>query len=204
MADAMIIRPFFSAQGLLPPSTFLEDLFTITAPTFQNLAGGTLTPSMSTLKYVPAAAVPANFGWDIGSEKSTILMLLHLQRFRSNDIIMFFTDTLPAAGEIPDGSYLVDTQGGTYVLYKRAGGVFTPLVTVNTIDNGTPTLDSGLSLYYDDATDRLVVFIRTSPECWFPIIDTTDASFTTMRYVGIRFNGGNTCFSNTPLAVYTN
>ena len=204
MADAMIIKPFFAAQGLLPPSTFLEDLFTITAPTFQNLAGGTLTPSMSTLKYVAAANVPANFGWDIGSEKSTILMLFHFQRFRSSDTAIFFTDTLPAAAEIPDGSYLVDTAIGLYILYKKAGGVFTPLVTVNTIDNGTPTLDSGMALYYDDATDRLVVFIRTSPECWFPIIDTTDASFTTMRYAGIRFNGGQTWFINTPFAIYTN
>lgn len=204
MAQALLAKSFFSAQGLLPSETFLEELFTFPAPDFQNLAGGALTRSMSTGKFVGAAVTASNFGWDIGSEKSKILMMFHAQRIRSNNIDIFFADTLPAAGEVPDGSYLFDTAVGQYALYKRSGGAFALVSSVlAAIDNGTPTLDSGLALYYDAVTHRLVAFIRTSPEVWFPILDVTDASFTTMRYAGIRFVGAQTWFNNTPLAIYT-
>lgn len=202
-AEQQLALGFFRKHGLLPDDVLLEELYNFPAPDFQNLAGGALTISMTTGKFVGAAVGASNFGWDLLAEKSRVLMMLHLQRFRSNDVAIFFTDTLPAAAEIPDGSYLIDTQGGAYVLLKRSGGTFTPLVTVTAIDNGSPTLDSGLALFYDDATNRLVVFVRTSPECWFPIIDTTDASFTTMRYVGLRFVGSVTQFNNCPISIRT-
>lgn len=203
-AEAFLLLPFFEDQGLLPPQTFLEELYNFPSPDFQNLAGGTLFPSMSTLKFVGAGAGTSNLGWDLLASKSKILMILSAQRFRANDIGIFFTDTLPAAGEIPDGSYLITTAIGLYVIFKKAGGVFTQLASLNTIDNGSPTLDSGLAFYYDSATNRLIVFIRTSSsECWFPVLDITDASFATMRYAGLRFFGAQTWFNNTPFAIYT-
>jgi hypothetical protein len=194
---------FFRKQGLLPDEIFLEGLYDFPTPDFQNLAGGTLTPSMASLKFVGAAVGASNFGWDLLASKSKILMIFHSQRSRAGDTGIFFTDTLPAAAEIPDGSYIVDTAIGLYVLLKRAAGSFVELSRNSVIDNGTPTLDSGFAFYYDSVTNRLIAFIRTSPECWFPVIDTTDASFATMRYVGIRFNGSTTWYNNCPITIRT-
>ena len=207
MADMLLDKPFFSANSLLPSSTFKEELYTWPAADFSNLNGGSSTLSMSRTRLVTAN--PQNFGWDIGSLKSTILCIIGGVRTRTSSIGVGFSDTLPSASELPDGSYLFNFEGSgpATTIYKRSGGAYTSLATdtgitaANTISQPT----TGLAFYYDDSSNRLLGFLRYGVEQWIKVIDITDTSFTTMRYVSIRsFGVATVMWAICPMAIYTN
>jgi hypothetical protein len=204
------LRGFFRKQGFLPAEVVKEELYNYPAPDFSNLNGGTLDRSMSRIKFTPGGVgAAANWGWDSGGEKSKLLAIMSLSRVKNAGIGIFFADSLPAASEIPDGSYLFNVQANTpdFEIFKKAGGGFTSLGSqtsvIPTDSFGAPSF--GLAFYYDDATNRLIAFLRMGSEAWWPIIDITDASFTTMRYIGIR-NGAASAtqivWSGVPLEIY--
>ncbi len=206
-ADYMLLKDFFDQQGLLPPTTLIEELYDYPARDFSNLNGGTLAINMSRGKFTPAVNSVANWGWDIGSLKGTILCLIGMARVRNSDLGIFIGSAAPGATEIADGSYLADFAAGGISIYKYTGGTFTQLGTDASIGppdtTGSPSF--ALGFYYDDATNRLIAFARVGSECWFPVVDLTDSSFTTMRYVGIRIGpvGAPIYWSGTPIAIYT-
>lgn len=215
MTDSMLLKSFFTAQGLLPASTFLEELYTYPDPPIKNLAGGTLARSMSRAKFSPAGVGPVNWGWDLGSSKGEILIVSGMNRLSPapvGNVSLFVTDTLPAAAELSNGSYIAfASAGGEYAIYKRAAGTYA-LVASSAPEAiiippvGADTESFAFALYYKASTNRLIIFVRHGSECWIPAVDTTDATFGTMRYVGVRPNwasGTPPQWSGTPLAIYS-
>lgn len=195
-----LIKAFFTEQSLLPANTYKEAYYTFPAADFSNLGtGGAFDRSMSRGKFTALTAGGiSNIGWDMGAAKSQILMLTHMrtQGSSGHGQGLYLSPTLPAAAEIPDNSYLlyIDVTGGEYAIYKKVGGVYTKLGSVVTIipptANDYRVYSIGVAFYYDDSSNRLICFVRHGSECWFPVIDFTDTTFTTFRYCGYRNNTG--------------
>jgi len=212
-ADIMLMKPFFTEQGFLPATTHREDLYTFPAADFSNLNSSTLSRSMSRAKVTTSASSPANFGWDVGALKTKILFILTGMRCQpgTGTFALFFADSLPSAAELPNGSYQFFIQGNATAqcqLFKRAAGAYTALGSAEpqVIPSYAVTAGNfGVAMYYDDSTGRLIGFVRLGAEAWFPICDTTDSSFTTMRYVGVRLSySGASQFHwmKTPMGIY--
>jgi hypothetical protein len=207
IADVLLLKSFFSGQSLLPSTTIREDLFTWPSTNFQNLNGGTYSASMSRVRFSGSSA-PANWGWDMGAEYSKVLFIVGMARPRLTNDWLFITDTLPASNEIPNGSYIFipEVNSSRYSVAKRNSGSTTIIAqetAVYPLGNAySPSI--ALAMYYDASTDRLVGFIRSGSEMWFPIIDTTDSTFSQFRYVGIRpeQGSGTVVFFGCPMGIY--
>lgn len=208
-SDDPLGKAFFVHNGLMPANTFKEELYDYPATDFANLNGGTKSVSMSRARFTPGGSNVANWGWDIGSSKSQILFIMGMMRGRQNQTSMFITNTLPAAAQIED-AYNFDLEPGVpdIALLKRASGSWSGLGSEAKLvpTNSDAGMSFGMALYYDDTTNHLICFLRLGGE-WFPIIDTTDSTFTTMRYCGI-FNdsstgAGSVVWSGVPMAIYT-
>jgi hypothetical protein len=191
-AESLLLKSFFTHNSLLPATVTHEETNDFPVADFSNIGGGAFVRSMSRGRLAPAGAGPLNIGWDMGAAKNTVLLTTMMRVGTVSGNGLFICSTLPSTGEIPDGSFLlfVDGNGAQYQLYKRASGTFTALATEAGI--GPPIGPQGASIevgmYYDNSTHRLIAFVRQGPEQWFPIMDITDSSFTTMRYAGVRFN----------------
>jgi len=205
-ADLLLLKPFFTAQSLMPANVIREDLTTWPSTSFQNLNSGTYSSKHARVKFTSSGS-PANFGWDMGAEYTSVLYVLGLHRPHLNNVGIFITDTLPNASEIPDGSYLfvADTQHAKLSMRKKSAGTITTLgdqlsaYAAQSYSNP----NWALALYYNSTSQRLVGFIRVGPEVWWPVIDLTDASFTKFRYVGIRDEGAAiVTWYGCPMGVY--
>jgi hypothetical protein len=112
----------------MPANTILEGLTAWPSTGFQNLNGGTYTSDQTRAKFA-LSGTPANFGWDMGAEYTSVLFILGMHRPMLNNSSIFITDTLPSASEIPDGSYLfvADPQHSKFSLRKKSSGTITNL-----------------------------------------------------------------------------
>lgn len=202
----LLLKSFFSAQSLLPANTIREDLHTYAAPDFTNYNGGTAVRSMSRMRFAAANNAVANWGWDMGALKSTVLFAVGMARVRNSDLGLFMCDSLPNAAEPPNNSYLLDCTASGFQIYKRSGAAWTSLGAESSVgvQDTAYACSSALALYYDDASNRLVGFVRMGSENWFPLIDITDSSFTTMRYVGFRVGsvGSPVYWTGAPIGIY--
>lgn len=205
LVETMMYKSFFTANNLMPSTTFKEELNTFPTPDFQNLNGGTFAISMSRAKMV-VSGNPANFGWDLGAAKSTILQIGVGMRPRGFGMGFFLSSTLPNAGEIPNNSYVWvwEVNVARAAIYKiTAGPTYTLLGSESGVD-ASLVANSGMAAYYDDATNRLIFLARGGSEQWFPVVDITDTSFTTFRYCGYRWGAGSALnfFTTTPMGIY--
>jgi hypothetical protein len=191
--DWSLGKKFFKANGILPAVPVREDLHIFPAPDFTNLNGGSMSRSEGVADYT--VGNPGNFGWDMGSLKSEVLIIAS-QRTRQTSMGLFLSSALPSAGDPPNGSYIFifgQSGSGGVEIYKRASGSYTSLggntkyVQDFSNSQGVP----GVAFYYKDSSDVLKVFIRFGNEDWGKAFEITDSSFTTMRYAGIfATNGG--------------
>jgi hypothetical protein len=206
-ADILLTKQFFSAHGFLPPNIVLENLYDYPPPDFANDNGGTRSLSMSRMKFSCANNATSNFGWDMGSLKGEMLAIFGMTRSRDGGMGLFFSSVLPAAAEIPDGSYTTIMDFGNFNIFKKAGGVLTSLGQEPTWgpgnDNAEPS--TGVAFYYNSSTNRLIMFVRSNESVWAPVVDVTDVSFSTMRYAGLRFGAVGTpaMWSGCPVAIYS-
>lgn len=208
MADSMLLKSFFAEQGLLPADIDFESLFTFPATDFENSTGGSVVTSMSRVLLTTPNNNALNLGWDMGAAKSKVLAIVGMVRPKTGGMGIFISPNLPATNGTRSAYQLqLDCANGRILLNRYdAGGAETTLITQANIGpvNGVTGPSIALALYYDDATDRLVGFMRIGSECWFPVIDTTDATFTTMRYVAISCGSAGTpsMWAGCPVAIY--
>jgi hypothetical protein len=199
---------FFSNNSLLPNNTYFEKLYDYPTTDFANLNGGTKSVSMSRARFTPGGANVANWGWDLGGAKTKVLFIVGQVRGWQNQIGLFMSGSSQAVPQI-ESSYDFDLEPGVpdIAILKRSGGAWTGLATETKIvpTNSAAGMSFGMAFYYDDSTNRLIGFIRLAGE-WIPVIDITDTTFTTMRYVGI-FNDsaagtGSVSWTSCPMALY--
>ena len=60
-----------------------------------------------------------------------------------------------------------------------------------------------LALYYDDATGALKGFVRNAAGGWILAVDVTDSTFTTMRYISIRYSGTSSARVILPMSAWS-
>ena len=204
-SERLLLKQFFSNNSFLPGTTHKEELYTWPAADFSFLNGGTNSLSMSRARFT-VSGNPGLFGWDLGGLKTKILAIAHFRTIGFNSGF-FFSNTAVVTAAEPDGSYLFVTEPNIprTGVYKKAGGAYTNIAADTGIcQSGLITeCDMGLAAYYNDTTDRIVVFCRFGSEMWFGVIDFTDTTFTTLRYVGIRHSAGSgVAWTMCPMAIY--
>ncbi len=176
---------FLSAESLIPATTHKEELYTF--PTFDGTpSSGTMTLRRSVASYV-AGANGLTAWWDLGGLKSKVLILIGSIAGSTAGTGVFIADAAPTGVEIVANGYLFGCDSlttGVYTMYKR--GTFTSLGAG--IGQGS---GSGVGLYYDDTANKLIGLLRSSNGQWYPAVEVTESSFTTMRYVGIRSFSGS-------------
>lgn len=205
LADVLLVKPFFSAQSLLPANIIREDLTSWPATSFQNLNGGSYAANQARTKLTVSGAT-SNFGWDMGAEYTSVLFIVGLNRPSNYNTSIFLTDTVPGS-DIADGSYLFVSSiaSGNFSLAKRSGGVISTLASEGAVGPGNSTNGPnwGLAIYYNATTDRLIGFVRVGSETWWPVLDITDSSFSQFRYVGVRGDGaGGPRWLGCPMGIY--
>ena len=196
---------FFSHNSLMPSRQVRKDPYDFPATDFSNIGGGTITRSMSVMKYV-APAANTNFGWDMGASFSKVLMILGNVRVHATNGGIGFFPTLPSAVDPTDG-YLFVSEPSVLKVYKRSGGVYTSLTSTALvgITDTTPGSVISLAAYVNGSTNRLVLMVRFGAERWFPVLDFTDASFSSFRYAGVFVaapGGGTTNFFGCPMGIW--
>lgn len=201
---------FFDHNGLLPDNEFLKEALDFPAPDFENRHGGTLTRSMSLMK-LAGAANPANVGWNLLAAKSTILALIGNIRPNGQYNVGFgLSPSLPIASELPDNSYLWlhEPYSGHVRIYKQTPTLSYTIIgdsDITGLPNAITAQGTGLGMYYDDATNRLILFVREAGR-WWPALDITDATFTTFQYLSIVFSAvsGQKQAVVAPFGIWTN
>ena len=197
---------FFAHNDLLPSTTYKEELLDWPAPDYQNLASGTLSRVMSRARFLQSGN-PGNFGYDTGALRDEILAIAFFRGVAFN-IGWSFSNVAVAAAQEPDGSYLFVTEPSIsrMTVYKKAAGAFTVIASESTLfqTSGATIPTIGIAAYYKDTGNLLKLFVKFGHEQWFPVIELTDASFTTMRYVTVRISGnaGNVAWICCPMGIY--
>jgi hypothetical protein len=177
-------KKFFSDAGVLPATERVAaSLATFPTPTGSPVGSVTGTAGIGTF------ADPSMIYWDLGAARSEILAVASGMQFSGGPVTigLFFSNDQPADSS-PTG-YFFDRFSGSGTRYRTMkvdGTTFTALVEVTPItiitDFATPV---GMALYYNDTTGALKAFLRIYGR-WYILIDTTDSTYTTMRYVSIR------------------
>jgi hypothetical protein len=202
-------KSWFEREGLLPATRHFEHYQTWPASDFANPDTSTQSRSRSVAQVLGVGTTDTNFGWDLGSAKSKILAVCGGVRPRGNSISIFFGATLPAAGDPPGELYNFGPLpfSSVFDISKRTGaGVWSSLLTESDLDpdNVVGAVPFGLAFYYNDTTNKLIGLVRFNGSQWFPLLETTDTSFTTFRYVGFRVStaGAQKTWLTCPLAIY--
>ncbi len=178
-------RSWFTSESLLPATKKFEAFGAW--PAWDGVpSSGTMTVRRSLASYV-AGANGLTAWWDLGGLKSKVLILIGSIASSTAGTGVFIADAAPTGVEIVANGYLFgcdSTTTGVYTMYKR--GTFTSLGAGIGHGGG-----SGVGIYYDDTANKLIGLLRASNGQWYPSVEVTESSFTTMRYVGIRSFGGS-------------
>jgi len=207
MADAMILKPFFTDKSLLPSTVIREDLYTWPTAGFSNLNSGTVSVASARVRFTPSGN-PANIGWDAGASYAKTLLVVGGLRPQSFALGIFVSRTVggPVTNEPKDGfMVLIDSGTGLQIFRSVSGGAQAVQATEAKLT--APLTTSGpnisMAIAYDGTTVK--VFIRYGSECWIEAHSIADASFADFRYYGIFFSGNgasNVMWAGCPLAFY--
>lgn len=205
MADSLLLKPFFTAQGLLPSTIIREDLYTWPAADFSNLNGGTAGVTSGRLRFTQSGN-PACLGWDMGASYAKTLIALGGLRPVGFNAGIFLSRTVggPVTTEPKDGFLAVMGTGGTFLYRSTGGGVQTLQVTEAALSSSLSTAgaDNAMALAYDGTTVK--IFVRYGSETWIQAISQADASFANFRYAGIHLSapGSAVIWAACPLGIY--
>lgn len=186
--DMLWGKKFFEDEGFLPSTKIFEYLGT--PPAFAGTAGS------ATWNREPGAARPDNTGiawYDIGASKSKILIVVgNMARLGSSSFMAVHLTPSAPSGVDPDG-YSMRVEN----LYQRSGGAYTLIGS-----SGLYTVDCvfGQALYFDNATHKLRLFVRTGGQ-WFQATDAVDLTFQSLRYVALQSGLAHQRFA-TPFVCY--
>ena len=206
MADTLLLKPFFTAQGLLPSTIIREDLYTWPAADFSNLNGGTAGVTSGRLRYTPSGN-PANLGWDMGASYGKTLIAVGGLRPESFAAGIFLSRTVggPVTNEPKDGFAALIDGGGTYLYKSTGGGAQILQVTETKLTSALAfsEANNAMAMTYDGTTVK--IFVRYGAEIWIQAISQADASFADFRYAGMFFSAagtGNIMWAVCPLGIY--
>lgn len=204
-------KAWFSAQGLLPATTFLESLNDFPDPPVAFYTGGgsrTLNRSRMTV----ATGLISLLGWDLGSAKNEVLFVIgdtRPQGTGGSNANFSFCPTVPVAVAVPalSNSYIMETNSNRYSIVD-AGGGFTlsptgcvpPPCASGFPVNGDST---GIACYYKASTGAIKFFRRCSGGQWESMIELTESTLTGVRAVVLQCGGPFTTGWVCPIGIYT-
>jgi len=199
-ADALFHKSFFSKLGLMPKKKIMEVIHDgLPSPDFQNLNGGSIAQVGNRIK-MTNAGTPANFGWDMGTAYTKVLIIAQLVRQlggAQTEVGIFTSQTLPAGSEVPDGWVGTYTPFfGAIGLNRHASSAYAETVqvesqsligTANGVQGGP---NVAVAMFVDTVAPKQTMFLRSAAEQWTPIAaDASNGSgVADLRYVGFRPN----------------
>jgi hypothetical protein len=191
-------KKFFSDASLLPATERIAASLA-TFPTETGNPVGTFT------KLVGYGTLPASgmVYWDLGALRSTVLLVVAGYAMGGGASGGIVVSAAAPTTITPDG-YLFDrlVSGSTFRLGKFAATSYSQLASV-TDPFVAQQLPLGMAFYYDDATGALKGLVRFASGGWFQFISTTDSTYTTMRYVSVRFDNTGTAQLILPFAAWS-
>lgn len=198
--DIVWLKKFFSDASLLPAT----ERIAASLATFPVPAGtpvGTFTRKTGVAEFTTTTTGIAYY--DLGALRTEVLLVamdVQLNTTNTGTIALALSSGVPTDAS-PDGYYFFQVSaGGTnpgFAVNKRAAGAFTVLGSIASslpapITAATVPEDHGpisMALYYNDTTGALKAFVRQTGS-WRIVVDTTDSTYTTMRYASLRGNLG--------------
>lgn len=201
---------WFSAQGLLPPVTFLEELDDFPDPPVAFYTGGG-SRTLNRSRMLVATGTASLLGWDLGATKGEVLFVIGDTRPQGtgadNDNV-FFSSVVPSSVSTPANSnlYIMETNSNRYSIVDAGGGFTvgpTGCVPPPCL-SGFPTFGSstGIACYYKAATGAIKFFRRTSGGQWELMIELTEATMTGVRAISIQCGGTYTTGWVAPIGIY--
>jgi len=201
---------WFAAQGLLPATTFLEQVNDFPDPPVQfYTGGGSRTRNRS--RMLVATGLVSLLGWDLGAAKGEVLFVIGDTRAQGgspNNCLFAFSPSLPASTVVPVGSnlYIMETNSNRYSVLDAASGftsgpagcVPPPCVS------GFPTdgASTGIACYYRASTGAIRFFRRCSGGQWESMIELTESTLAGVRAVSLLCTGNLTTGWVAPIGIY--
>lgn len=206
IGNSMLLRSFFSDQGLLPSKVVKESLYEWPSADFSNVGASTLQTLGSRVRITPSGTA-LNFGWNLGGAYSKVLMIVGGLRPRWWHSGIFMCHGTPTSTQLNDGyQFQNDTLQGMRIYKSNGGGTYTELAREDSVvtEDADFAATCSLAAYVDAATDRLVMWTRIGAEVWMTVNDSTDSSFSSFRYAGITIGNryGAVQWAICPVAIY--
>lgn len=202
---------WFSAQGLLPPTTFLEQLNDFPDPPVAFYTGGG-SRTLNRSRMQVATGLISLLGWDLGSAKGEVLFVIgdtRPQGIGGDNDNFCFSSSVPVSTATPANSnlFIMETNSNRYSLVD-AGGGFTVAPTGCVPPPclaGWPTVGSqtGLACYYKASTGAIKFFRRCGQGQWEVMIEVTNLTLASVRAVSLQCGGGYTTGWVVPIGIYT-
>jgi hypothetical protein len=201
---------WFAAQGLLPATTFLEELNNFPDPPVQFYTGGG-SRTLNRSRMLVSTGITSLLGWDLGASKGEVLFVIGDTRPQGvggdNDNICF-SSSVPVSIATPANSnvYIMETNSNRYSIVDAGGGFTvgpTGCVPPPCIA-GWPTMGSqtGLACYYKASTGAIKFFRRCGQGQWESMIEITNSKLASVRAVSLQCGGGYTTGWVVPIGIY--
>lgn len=201
---------WFAAQGLLPPTTFLEEFYDFPDPPVQFFTGGG-SRTLNRSRMLVATGTVSLLGWDLAAAKGEVLFVIGDTRPQGtgpNNANFSFCPSVPASVSVPAGSntYIMETNSNRYSIVD-AGGGFTVSPTgcvPPPCADGFPVagVSTGIACYYKASTGAIKFFRRCSGGQWESMIELTESTLTDVRAVVLQCGGALTTGWVAPIGIY--
>jgi hypothetical protein len=115
------------------------------------------------------------------------------------DRLLFMSTAKPASGDLTGNGYAggLNSALNTGVVYKVTSGALTNLSATNLV--GFTAIGYGVAMLFDAGTVRY--FYRLGSYDWSEGTFKTDATYTALRYCGVRMNSGGSLALG-PVGIY--
>lgn len=182
--DILLGKKFFVDEGIIGSMTLFMR-YAGTPTTFSGTGDGSWTARPG--QYHCTSNGGLGF-YDIGSAKGELLIVLGGMYHATDFPMIGFSANQPTTRN-PAALYVVNYSGGLAIQKSTLGG------NPATITNGTALNydvgQAGVAFYYKQSTNMKKIFVRRNGGSWYHVLEeSTDATFTTFRYIIFRMHSG--------------
>lgn len=195
--DTLLGKKFFVDEGIIGTMTLFMR-YAGTPTTFTGTGDGSWTARPGQYHCTSVGGLGY---YDIGSAKGELLLVLGGMYHATDFPMLGFSSAQPTTRN-PAALYVVNYNGGLAIQKSALAG------NPATITNGTALNydvgQAGVAFYYKQSTNMKKIFVRRNGGQWYHVLEeSTDATFTTFRYVIFRMHSNIGRFQS-PFGAWTN
>jgi hypothetical protein len=195
---AVYDKRFFSTAGALPGTQYYQTAAD-SAPTVDWDNTGVASTTVGTYRRWEGVSATQLFGWDLGGLKQRVLLIISGFQNCGGNRLLWMTTAKPASGDVTGNGHAggINSFTGGGIVYRVTGGAYTDVTAksyVNYYNN-----PHAIAMLFDNGRTRF--FSRWGNLRWIEACYTTDATYTTVRYCGVRLHGGGAQYIG-PVSIY--